>query len=246
MDGGAYQTCTSPKQYFLLAEGQHTFQVRAKDAVGNTDPTPAEYTWTVDSLSPEVIFNEKPARVTNDRTPKWAWTIKDANPSLDSYDHYCRMYERTNYRTLYDGYGCLSPLAFEAELPDADYAFWVEVGDRAGNYGYSDTSYFEVDNVAPKFVSGKPTGKTVRRYASVVATFDDNVYNSAKFVNIYKKGSSTPLAISDRYTSGKRIKLYLKNALKRGTWYTVKVTTGVNDGANKLAKAKTWHFKTKG
>jgi hypothetical protein len=31
-----------------LAEGNHTFEVRAKDAAGNTDSTPAKSTWTVD------------------------------------------------------------------------------------------------------------------------------------------------------------------------------------------------------
>jgi hypothetical protein len=27
--------------------GSHTFQVRATDSAGNTDPTPASFTWTV-------------------------------------------------------------------------------------------------------------------------------------------------------------------------------------------------------
>jgi hypothetical protein len=36
-----------PESYGGLALGPHTFQVRAADALGNVDPTPASYTWTV-------------------------------------------------------------------------------------------------------------------------------------------------------------------------------------------------------
>jgi len=36
-----------------------------------------------------------------------------------------------------------------------------------------------------------------------------------------------------------------KNSLRRDSWYTVKVTTGVNDGANNLEASKSWNLKTK-
>ncbi len=47
------------------------------------------------------------------------------------------------------------------------------------------------------------------------------------------------------YNGDKEIESSPKNYLKRDTWYTVKVTSGVNDGANNLAAPKTWNFKTK-
>ncbi len=41
------------------------------------------------------------------------------------------------------------------------------------------------------------------------------------------------------------IELSPKSYLKRDTRYTVKVTTGVNDGVNNLETPYTWSFKTK-
>lgn len=43
----AYSTCTSPKSYTSLTTGTHTIRVRAKDAAGNTDQSPATISFTV-------------------------------------------------------------------------------------------------------------------------------------------------------------------------------------------------------
>jgi len=47
IDGGSWETCTSPKTYTNLSEGSHTFSVRAKDSAGNIDPTPVSYSWKI-------------------------------------------------------------------------------------------------------------------------------------------------------------------------------------------------------
>jgi hypothetical protein len=55
LDGGTFDVCTSPKEYPGLIEGStHTFEVRAVDPAGNTDPTTARRTWTVDATPPMV------------------------------------------------------------------------------------------------------------------------------------------------------------------------------------------------
>jgi len=51
LDGGPFATCTTPKNYTNLSVDSHTFEVRAIDAFGNTDATPASYTWTINTPS---------------------------------------------------------------------------------------------------------------------------------------------------------------------------------------------------
>jgi chitodextrinase len=62
LDAAPFALCSSPRTYGDLAPGEHTFHVRATDAAGNADPTPATRTWTV--LNPTPARRQKPTRTT--------------------------------------------------------------------------------------------------------------------------------------------------------------------------------------
>jgi subtilisin-like proprotein convertase family protein len=62
LDAAQYEPCTSPKAYSAVGGGSHTFRVRAIDGSDNEDPTPATYTWTVDTAPPETTIGSGPAQ----------------------------------------------------------------------------------------------------------------------------------------------------------------------------------------
>jgi List-Bact-rpt repeat protein len=47
LDGKAWASCKSPKTYSTLRRGRHTVLIRAIDAAGNVDATPARFSWRV-------------------------------------------------------------------------------------------------------------------------------------------------------------------------------------------------------
>ena len=53
VDSADWVPCGPPQSYSSLADGSHEFEVRATDAAGNTDPTPAVAEFAVETSRPE-------------------------------------------------------------------------------------------------------------------------------------------------------------------------------------------------
>jgi hypothetical protein len=63
LDSGPFVACSGPGNFHSvssLGDGTHVFSVRAIDAVGNVDATPATRTWSVDTLAPETAITSGP------------------------------------------------------------------------------------------------------------------------------------------------------------------------------------------
>src|SRR5919106_2898590 len=72
LDGTAYNSCTSPQQFSDLTRGTHVMLIRARDAAGNFDPTPARYEWLVE-LPPVTTILTGPPEITGNTAATFTW-----------------------------------------------------------------------------------------------------------------------------------------------------------------------------
>jgi PKD repeat protein len=76
-----YRPCAAATTLRNLRDGSHRVVVRAVDAAGNKDATPAVRTWRVDTRGPSVRL-ATPQGVTHDRTPSVRATVRDDQGGL--------------------------------------------------------------------------------------------------------------------------------------------------------------------
>ena len=83
VDAGAFAACSSPFTSPTLADGSHTFQVRATDLTQNTDATPAVQTFDVQTSGPDTMITSGPSGATNDATPAFEFSSPTAGASFE-------------------------------------------------------------------------------------------------------------------------------------------------------------------
>jgi large repetitive protein len=128
LDGAPFGACSSPQPYSGLAEGAHSFEVRATDLAGNTDATPASYAWTVDLSAPETTIDSGPTDPTADTFASFAFSASESGASFE-----CSL----------DGAAfapCASPQDYTGLAPGS-HLLEVRATDSAGNTDASPTSY---------------------------------------------------------------------------------------------------------
>ena len=95
LDNKAYTACASPRVLTGLTPGGHNFRVRAVDAAGNTDPSPAGRSWTILANTAPVVSAMTPGAnaVVRDPTPLIGARITDKETNL----------QKSNVRLFVDG-----------------------------------------------------------------------------------------------------------------------------------------------
>ncbi|GAM09006.1 ultraviolet-B receptor UVR8 [Geobacter sp. OR-1] len=120
LDSGNWSGCSTPHSYSSLAGGNHSFSVRSRDLAGNTDPTPAAYSWTIDIVAPVTYITAKPSGVTKLSSGSVSFTANEAGSTYQ-----CKL-DSAQYSA------CSSPYSFSG-LADGSHVFMVRAIDPAGN-----------------------------------------------------------------------------------------------------------------
>jgi hypothetical protein len=147
VDNGAFTACTSPHTTSQLDDGTHTFRVRAIDAAGNTDASPATRTFTVDTAPPDTVIDSDPGALTNDSTPTFTFHSTETGSTFEC--------------AVDDGafVPCTSPRT-TGTLSDGEHTFRVRAKDAAGNIDPTPATHtFTVDTTPPETtITSGPTG----------------------------------------------------------------------------------------
>jgi hypothetical protein len=118
LDNAPFAACTSPASFTALAQGAHTFAVRATDAAGHDDPTPATRAWTVDTVAPDVMITAGPATgSTSGPRVSFTFTVSEGTIACS--------FDGAAFTT------CASPAA--VNLPAGAHQFSVRATDPANN-----------------------------------------------------------------------------------------------------------------
>jgi hypothetical protein len=162
LDGAAFAAATSPQNLPGLADGSHTFQVRARDAVGNLDATPASVTWVVDTAVPDTVKLTGPAALVNVAVASFTFNSPDNTATFEvSLDNGAFATATSPYST--------------AALADGAHRVQIRARDAAGNVDATpvDTNW-TVDLTAPDTViSSAPSGVITTTSGTLSATSPD-------------------------------------------------------------------------
>jgi hypothetical protein len=158
LDGAAFVNCTSPRSYGGLADGEHAFQVRARDAAGNIDQTPASYGWTVDDTAPVANITSGPSTPTNITSATFTFESNDPTATLE-----CRLDGAPFTR-------CSSPINYTG-LVNGNHSVRVRAIDLAGNIGTIVLYTWTVDTTPPNTtITGNPDAVTTSTEATFTFT----------------------------------------------------------------------------
>ena len=162
-----FAACASPHTTSPLADGPHTFEVRATDASGNTDPSPAVRSFTVDTVAPQTTITGQSANPSNSTSATFTFIGSDNEAPQAMIGFECRLDSLAESAFV----SCSSPRVV-SQLTQGAHTFQVRAVDLAGNRDLTPAIHTWTKRVtAPNMtITAAPPGSTT----STSATFNFN------------------------------------------------------------------------
>jgi hypothetical protein len=132
-------------------------------------------------------------------------------------------------------------------VTEGGWQWRVAALDVSGNVlGTSKWRTFAVDATRPRVVKRSPV-RTATRTANFVARFSEPVRNvSRTTMKLFVEGRKSPLMASVRISRDRRTATLNPSAnLKPGKRYTLRLSSGIRDGAGLTLKATGWSARAK-
>ncbi len=139
-DPDAWSDCESPFEAEGLTDGDHRFEVRATDALGNVSEV-ADHAWNVDRAAPEVTIDVAPPALNASINALFEFSGNESDLAAE-----CRLDPVDGDEEGWEA--CESPVGYSG-LEDGDHRFEVRATDRAGNVSDPAVHEWEIATVKP-------------------------------------------------------------------------------------------------
>jgi hypothetical protein len=132
VDGGIFGNCSTPLELSQLTDGAHTIEIRSNDNVGNKDPSPASFIWTIDTVEPNTsitsaIDGNRNTVGANGNTSSTSMTFAFSGADRGSgVDHFECSVDGAEFDM------CASPVIYSS-LADGSHSLGVRAEDNVAN-----------------------------------------------------------------------------------------------------------------
>lgn len=164
LDNAEYKACNTGDSFGPLADGAHSFAVRAHDRAGNVDASPAIAAWTTDTSTPDTQILSGPMGASGSQTAQFTFDSPNAGPGA-------------TFECALDSLifvPCGSPDNLN-NLSEGSHTFQVRVRSSAGTVDPSPaTRTWTVDLTPPETtITSGPNGMTAATSAAFAFTSNE-------------------------------------------------------------------------
>lgn len=181
LDGAAFVEVSNPVTFQNISDGRHTLRVRAVDAAGNTDATPASFSWTIDATPPAppviVAVSEDRGPVADDGITSDNTLLLKGTAEAEATVTVTRVGSGVIGTAKANATGTWEYSYENTALEDGNYSFTATAADALGNASPASERFtVTIDRKAPTTTLATTATSPVNKAFLVQISFNEAVY----------------------------------------------------------------------